>query len=420
MFKPIIILLLTCGFTFAGGNSLKVMTYNILGMKPGTEPEVRIHHMIANIVELDPDIIGLQEINESLTGGGLDNQAKVIADSLSSHFGIPYYYYYEFTHLAWYEEFREFVGIISKYPIEETGFFPLVPGVFPRKVVWTKINTPIGTVNVFNTHLSAFNLSQIRIQQVQQIISFVDSIESNHPAVASILTGDFNDTPNETSIQQLTNTGTDTFYVITYAYVNPGDPGYTVPSDQPSSKIDYVFIKNTGKIEPFESDVVMNQPYAPNKYCSDHLAVLTSFQDGLMNAEDDSYNQPGDIELYQNYPNPFNPTTTIRFTIPTSALNHSPLPDRSSSPPRSEQAGYQGEGNSERLVTLKVYDILGNEVAILFDEIKPAGSYEVEFSTEQKSSPVLPSGVYFYQLRVYPARGGASGFIQTKKMILLN
>ena len=91
-----------------------------------------------------------------------------------------------------------------------------------------------------------------------QIISYVGSIELNHPASATILTGDFNDMPNAASIQQLTNTGTDTFYVITYAYVNPTDPGFTVPSGLPTSKIDYVFIKNTGSLEPFESAVVMN------------------------------------------------------------------------------------------------------------------------------------------------------------------
>jgi len=386
MLKATFILLISTGFIFAGGDSLKVMSYNIQGMKPGTEPEVRIINIIDKLIELDPDIIGLQEINESLTGGGTDNQAKVIADSLSDYFGIPYYYYYEFTHLSWSNQYNEFVGIISKYPVVETGYFQLVTGVFPRKVVWNKINTPLGTVNVFNTHLSAFNLSQIRIQQVQQIISYVESVELNHPAVATLLTGDFNDTPNAASIQQLTNTGTDSFYVITYAYVNPTDPGFTVPSDLPTSKIDYVFIKNTGSLEPFESAVVMNQPYSPNKYCSDHLAVLTTFRAGVMNAEDESLNQPNDIELYQNYPNPFNPTTKIRFTIPASVTR-----DRV-------------------LVQLKVYDILGNYIGTLMDENKSVGTYEVEFRVKNQ---LMASGVLLLKLR-------AGNTIKTKKMLLLN
>jgi len=70
-------------------------------------------------------------------------------------------------------------------------------------------------------------------------------------------------------------------------------------------------------------------------------------------------------------------------------------------------------------VTLKVYDILGNEVATLVNEEKPAGEYEVEFnghSDEGQNLPAgrqgLPSGVYFFQLK-------AGSFIQTKKMVLL-
>jgi len=58
---------------------------------------------------------------------------------------------------------------------------------------------------------------------------------------------------------------------------------------------------------------------------------------------------------------------------------------------------------------LKVYDVLGNEVAILINEEKPAGEYEVEFSINNLQ---LSSGVYFYQLR-------AGNYIETKKMILL-
>ena len=59
------------------------------------------------------------------------------------------------------------------------------------------------------------------------------------------------------------------------------------------------------------------------------------------------------------------------------------------------------------LITFKVYDVLGNEIATLVNEEKPAGSYEVEFIAKD-----FPSGVYFYQLK-------AGTFMQTKKMILL-
>ncbi len=87
---------------------------------------------------------------------------------------------------------------------------------------------------------------------------------------------------------------------------------------------------------------------------------------------------PTKFSLSQNYPNPFNPSTKIKYAV-----------------------------SSRQFVTLKVYDVLGNEIATLVNEEKPAGSYEVEFIAKD-----FPSGVYFYQLK-------AGTFMQTKKMILL-
>lgn len=82
--------------------------------------------------------------------------------------------------------------------------------------------------------------------------------------------------------------------------------------------------------------------------------------------------------LEQNYPNPFNPSTNIKFQIP-----------------------------NRRFVSLKVYNVLGNEVVTLVNEEKPAGNYEVSFDADQ-----FPSGVYFYTIN-------AGNFSLTKKMLLL-
>ncbi|MBL1214009.1 MAG: T9SS type A sorting domain-containing protein [Ignavibacteriae bacterium] len=112
--------------------------------------------------------------------------------------------------------------------------------------------------------------------------------------------------------------------------------------------------------------------------------------DFIVTDVNDSENEmPTEFRLEQNYPNPFNPTTKIRFTTP-------PQP-----------SPYQGEGVSEGLVTLKIYDVLGNEIATLINEPKPAGNFEVEFNAAN-----LPSGVYFYRL-------SAGSFVESKKMVLL-
>lgn len=84
------------------------------------------------------------------------------------------------------------------------------------------------------------------------------------------------------------------------------------------------------------------------------------------------------FKLSQNYPNPFNPSTTINYQIPELSF-----------------------------VQFKVFDVLGNEIAILVNEEKLAGEYEVEFNGQK-----LTSRIYFYQLE-------AGNFIQTKKMVLI-
>ncbi|NNL22682.1 MAG: T9SS type A sorting domain-containing protein, partial [Ignavibacteriaceae bacterium] len=127
-----------------------------------------------------------------------------------------------------------------------------------------------------------------------------------------------------------------------------------------------------------------------NGYVVGNGKTLIKF--GELTSVDGENISPGAFSLSQNYPNPFNPITKIKFTIPTSPLNPSP---------------YQGEGNRERFVTLKVYDVLGMEVATLVNEEKPAGEYEIEFDANE-----LTSGIYFYQIK-------AGNFIETKKMVLM-
>jgi hypothetical protein len=87
---------------------------------------------------------------------------------------------------------------------------------------------------------------------------------------------------------------------------------------------------------------------------------------------------PSEYSLNQNYPNPFNPSTIIRFSI----INN-------------------------EYVSLKIYNIVGQEIAVLVNEFLPAGNYEVNFDADD-----LTGGVYFYTI-------STGSFIQTKKMLLL-
>jgi hypothetical protein len=105
--------------------------------------------------------------------------------------------------------------------------------------------------------------------------------------------------------------------------------------------------------------------------------------------------EPGfvtEFKLEQNYPNPFNPTTKIRFSIPAAA-----------------------SGFSLSNVSLKVYDVLGNEVATLVNKELSTGEYTVEFDAS-----LLPSGIYYYKLDAGdPELNSGQVYSETKKMVLL-
>ncbi len=112
---------------------------------------------------------------------------------------------------------------------------------------------------------------------------------------------------------------------------------------------------------------------AVEKYLNDKYNITIT---GIADSKSESI--PAQFTLYQNYPNPFNPSTTIKYSIPKASL-----------------------------VSLKVYDILGREVASLVNEEKPAGNYKAVFNASS-----FASGVYFYRIQ-------AGSFIAIKKLLLL-
>jgi endonuclease/exonuclease/phosphatase family metal-dependent hydrolase len=145
---------------------------------------------------------------------------------------------------------------------------------------------------------------------------------------------------------------------------------------------------------------------------SDHLPIYADFSFGVKTNIDENKSLPNTFELYQNYPNPFNPNTTIKYSIPMSSFDY-PQDDKSSAMVSSSNHDNKSVSPSlsrdEVHVTLKIYDMLGREVATLVNENQKPGIYNYQFSI---SNYQLSSGLYFYQLK-------AGEFIQTRKMILM-
>ncbi|MDL1892646.1 T9SS type A sorting domain-containing protein [Sphingobacteriales bacterium CHB3] len=150
-----------------------------------------------------------------------------------------------------------------------------------------------------------------------------------------------------------------------------------------TEKVNYALQQGHGGIMVFD----LNSGYLdPQNYpnVSDRNPLQTAMRVALGSTS----LQPPDIlprgfVLEQNFPNPFNPTTTIRYALAEDAV-----------------------------VTLKVYNMIGQEVVTLLNEPKQAGTYEVTFEARNNRGDALTSGVYFYEMK-------AGGYSETKKMVLL-
>ena len=108
------------------------------------------------------------------------------------------------------------------------------------------------------------------------------------------------------------------------------------------------------------------------------MIVPWNSTDEVTSIDNESSNLLNEFSLSQNYPNPFNPSTKISYSIP-----------------------------NQSYVSLKVFDVLGREVAVLVNKEQPYGNYEIEFD-----ATILSSGIYFYRLT-------AGEYTAGKRMILM-
>lgn len=124
-------------------------------------------------------------------------------------------------------------------------------------------------------------------------------------------------------------------------------------------------------------------------YDDHHLELWDLLRNRFLDVSNEN-DKPNQFILYQNYPNPFNLSTTIKYIVP-SVETHS---------------------DASLQTTLKVYNILGNEIATLVNKIQPPGEYFVKFNVGNWHANSLPNGIYLYQLSV-------GNNVETKKMLLL-
>ena len=169
--------------------------------------------------------------------------------------------------------------------------------------------------------------------------------------------------------------------------------GYDVTENDGSYSIDNLAAGSYSVVADKEGFVAGSVPVVTldeaNSF-QDAAGDVTIAADPVLDVRDLSEGMPKEFSLHQNYPNPFNPTTTIRFDIPSASI-----------------------------VTVKIYNLIGQKVAQLFDGVKEPGAYSINWDGATEEGAQLTSGIYFVKMVAAPVVGDRPEYCALRKMIMV-
>lgn len=342
----------------------------------GPEDDALQFENVKTVIEtIDADVYALQEIsNESLFFD--------LADSLDAYSGI----------FAGYSQSQNTAYLYKESTIERRDSRQITSGMtlsdwangrYPFYLKFNAtINDEVREMHAFNIHAKAFAEESDYVKRLNASTQMKTYIDNNHADDNVIFIGDFNDEILESNASgndsPYKNFDDDVEYTIVTKSLEEG--GFTSYSS--TSMIDHIVFSSELSDEYFMGTERLENTNYVGSYLSttsDHFPVWVRFQWGIgVSNELVEYDSPLTFNLDQNYPNPFNPSTTINYQL-----------------------------SENGIVTLRVFDAIGREVAMLENGYKSAGSYQTAFDAS-----ALSSGVYIYQLT------SAAGSI-TKKMLLV-
>lgn len=245
---------LVCAAFFASGLAaepprVRVLTYNIQHVE-GTDGKIDLARTAAVIMRSKPDVVALQEVDKKTTRSKGVDQAAELGKLTEMHVAFG--------------KAMDFAGgeygeaILSRYPLSEFQVhkLPLTPGCEPRCAISARIRLgQDGPEFVFaGTHLEHAKAA-VRLCQAQKLNPALGA----RSTLPTILAGDFNDVPDSPAIKVLQPHWTD---------ATAGQPQPTWPSDQPRTKIDYVFFR------PADGWRVVEQQVIDEPVASDHRPLL--------------------------------------------------------------------------------------------------------------------------------------------------
>jgi endonuclease/exonuclease/phosphatase family metal-dependent hydrolase len=248
--------------------------------------EQRLAAIRAGVADLDPDLLGLQEVVRLDAGVGDDlDQAAVIAEGFGYHVA-----YSRARDERWYGN-----AALSKWPIVRSHVFELPRGGTDerRTLLHAEIASPFGNIPFFVTHLNwKFDEGHVRAAQLREIVSRVESL-AKADAFPAILVGDLNADPDSDEIRFLhgltsLGTGKCVYFQDAFAIAGDGSPGVTYARRnpfaahlrEPDRRIDYVLVRGRDERfrgEPLDARVCFDSPLE-GTFPSDHFGVVATLR----------------------------------------------------------------------------------------------------------------------------------------------
>ena len=249
-------------------NELSVLTLNIYHDR-NNWPE-RLPLILQEVRGLDPDIISLQEVIQK---ADLDNQAKVMADSLG--------YNYYFTSVDDESSDKRYGNaILSRYPIEESHGEKLKPYDDSRTAAHVRVEAGGEMIDVYNTHLHHMEEnSDIRKEQISGLFDFIEETSGEEPV---FLMGDFNANPDWEEISQLRDKFQDVYTVFHDDHLDSVHSTLNYHLGHEKRRIDHIYFNRaeSHQIIPRKAEIVLNEEGPDGNYPSDHFGVYAEFSIG--------------------------------------------------------------------------------------------------------------------------------------------
>lgn len=243
------------------GERLRVATYNVHGCR-GMD-KARSEHRIAEVIAaLEVDVIGLQELDLNRARSAGVDQARLIAEQLGWH------RYFHPAFKAGDEHYGD--AILSRYPmrLRQAQELPSVmTRVCPetRGAIWVEVETPMGKVQVINTHLGLGRRERLMQAELLAGPEWLGKIDADDPLV---LLGDFNSLPGSPPFQLLAGKLTDIRTLVT-----PPPRLRTFPTRFPSLAVDHIFVN-----EKFRVDSAAVVRDAGTRIASDHFPLVADLR----------------------------------------------------------------------------------------------------------------------------------------------